>query len=76
MNNIEEQFRTCIILLQSNIEWNDVAWDTFQYIIRNSCYLSETFLREMKDVLMTSVFNELIINQQLSIDFAREMGII
>ena len=74
--NIEEQFRTCIINLQSNVEWNDMAWDTFQYIIRNNCYLSETFLREMKDVLMTSIFHQLLINQQLSLDFAREMDII
>lgn len=76
MNNIEEQFRTCIINLQNNFEWNDYTWDLFRYIMRNQYVLSETFLREIKDILITSVFNELIIHQQISTDFAREIGIL
>lgn len=74
MIDIEEQFRTCIQNLQDDFKWNDYAWDLFRYIMSHHCVLSETFLREFKDILITSIFHELLINQQLSLDFARELG--
>lgn len=73
--NFEEQFRQSLFMNEDKLECKGDAWAIISPNLRHQQILSESFLREMKDILNPFIFNELIIHQQLSINFAREIGI-
>lgn len=74
MINLEQEFRKHLFQLD-DFMWTEITWIIFRKIMHSQYHLSETFLREFRNVFATSIFNYLLINQKhLSEDFRREVN--
>ena len=73
MINLEQEFRKHLFQLD-DFMWTEITLIIFRKIMCSKYQLSETFLREFKNVFITSIFNQLLKKQKyLSDNFNREI---